>query len=94
MSDTHPQGKDLYDAVLLAERYALPYPLLEEVFRPAPERPLPNTAVTLEDIAAYGSVGWEWRHFAAEYPQLASSEQEYVERLLAALAPTFDGREV
>lgn len=31
--DMYPQGKDLYDAVLLAESCALPYPLLAEAFR-------------------------------------------------------------
>ncbi|MEV7724085.1 nucleotidyl transferase AbiEii/AbiGii toxin family protein [Streptomyces sp. NPDC087917] len=92
VSDMHPQGKDLYDAVLLAERYALPYPLLEEVFRSAPERPLPNPEVSLADIATYGSVGHEWRHFAAEYPGLAGSEEHWAARLLTALEPTFRGR--
>ncbi|MCM1976074.1 nucleotidyl transferase AbiEii/AbiGii toxin family protein [Streptomyces sp. G1] len=91
VSDSYPQGKDLYDAVLLAEAFALPYELLDQVFRLAPEQPLPNPGVTLEDIAAYGNVGHEWHHFAAEYPQVPGSEEEYARRLLAALAPTFAG---
>ncbi|MFB6519886.1 nucleotidyl transferase AbiEii/AbiGii toxin family protein [Streptomyces sp. NPDC056401] len=91
VSDSHPQGKDLYDAVLLAEAFALPYELLDQVFRLAPEQPLPNPGVTLEDIAAYGNVGHEWHHFAAEYPQVPGSEEEYARRLLVALAPTFAG---
>ncbi|MFE1415985.1 nucleotidyl transferase AbiEii/AbiGii toxin family protein [Streptomyces sp. NPDC058746] len=91
VSDAHPQGKDLYDAVLLAERYPLPWELLDQVFRLAPEQPLPNPGVTLEDIAAYGNVGHEWEHFAAEYPQLAGSEEEYARRLVAAVTPTFEG---
>lgn len=33
ISDMHPQGKDLYDAVLLAEQQVLSRPLLDEVFR-------------------------------------------------------------
>ncbi|MCJ0870672.1 nucleotidyl transferase AbiEii/AbiGii toxin family protein [Streptomyces sp. AP-93] len=89
VSDSHPQGKDLYDAVLLAERYPLPYALLDQVFRLAPEQPLPHPGVTMADIAAYGNVGHEWRHFTAEYPQLSGSEEEYARRLVAALAPTF-----
>ncbi|MFF4387032.1 nucleotidyl transferase AbiEii/AbiGii toxin family protein [Streptomyces sp. NPDC001552] len=89
VGDSHPQGKDLYDAVLLAERYPLPYALLDQVFRLAPEQPLPNPGVTAADIAAYGNVGDEWRHFAAEYPQLSDSEEDYARRLVAALAPTF-----
>ncbi|MFD9337295.1 nucleotidyl transferase AbiEii/AbiGii toxin family protein [Streptomyces sp. NPDC060028] len=89
VGDAHPQGKDLYDAVLLAERYPLPYALLDQVFRLAPEQPLPNPGVTLEDIAAYGTVGHEWRHFIAEYPGISGSEEDHARRLLTALAPTF-----
>lgn len=91
VSDSHPQGKDLYDAVLLAERYPLPYALLDQVFRLAPEQPLRGPSVTMEDIAAYGNVGHEWRHFTAEYPHVPGSEEEYSRRLVAALAPTFTG---
>ncbi|MFE6846327.1 nucleotidyl transferase AbiEii/AbiGii toxin family protein [Streptomyces sp. NPDC057686] len=89
VGDAHPQGKDLYDAVLLAERYPLSYELLDQVFRLAPEQPLPNPGVTLADIAAYGNVGHEWNHFTAEYPHLSGSEQDYARRLVAALVPTF-----
>ncbi|SFE01813.1 hypothetical protein SAMN05216251_101181 [Actinacidiphila alni] len=32
---------------------------------------------------------WEWEHFAAEYPSLASARDGLVARLNAALAPTF-----
>ncbi|MFD5146126.1 nucleotidyl transferase AbiEii/AbiGii toxin family protein [Streptomyces sp. NPDC058401] len=91
VSDHHPQGKDLYDAVLLAEAFALPYWLLDQVFRLAPDHPLPHPGVTLEDIAAYGNVGPEWDHFTAEYPQLSGPEEEYARRLVTAVAPTFDG---
>lgn len=91
VSDAHPQGKDLYDAVLLAERYPLPHALLDQVFRLAPEQPLPHPGVSMEDIAAYGNVGHEWDHFTAEHPQLSGSEEEYARRLLAALAATFAG---
>lgn len=37
VGDLYPQGKDLYDAVLLAERHRLPNALLQEVFRQAGE---------------------------------------------------------
>ncbi|WP_371615768.1 nucleotidyl transferase AbiEii/AbiGii toxin family protein [Streptomyces sp. NBC_00454] len=91
VSDSYPQGKDLYDAVLLAEAFDLPYALLDQVFRLAPEQPLRHPGVTMEDIAAYGNVGHEWDHFTAEYPQLSGPEEEYARRLVAALAPTFAG---
>ncbi|MFF9867520.1 nucleotidyl transferase AbiEii/AbiGii toxin family protein [Streptomyces sp. NPDC013953] len=96
ISDAHPQGKDLYDAVLLAERYPLPLELLDEVFRLAGEWPLPNRNVELQDFAnlateSYG--GTEWVHFAAEYPHLAASgEGQYAGRLVEALRPAFERR--
>lgn len=87
--DGYSQGKDLYDAVLLAERHALPNALLQEVFRLGGEWPaLGRDRVLGEDVTdALQYV--EWRHFAYEYPQFAGREQEFVARLEAALAPTF-----
>jgi hypothetical protein len=96
VSDAHPQGKDLYDAVLLAERYPLPLELLDEVFRLAGEWPLPNRKVELQDFANLATdayPGTEWVHFEAEYPHLATPGQgPYVERLVEALRPAFAGR--
>jgi hypothetical protein len=34
----------------------------------------------------------EWEHFVVEYPQLAGREQEFVDRLVRAVTPTFAGR--
>ncbi|MCX5271271.1 nucleotidyl transferase AbiEii/AbiGii toxin family protein [Streptomyces virginiae] len=88
--DMHPQGKDLYDAVLLAEDRVLPYPLLEEVFRLSGEweggggRQIPPTLDVFEDFT-----GTDWATFALEYPGLDIGGRRYEERLLAALAPTF-----
>ncbi len=93
VSDRHPQGKDLYDAVLLAERHRLPNSLLQEVFRQAGEAPQPNRDVELLDIvhiAPEGYVGAEWEHFAAEYPELAApGDEAFLARLVEALRPTF-----
>ncbi|MEV7523289.1 nucleotidyl transferase AbiEii/AbiGii toxin family protein [Streptomyces sp. NPDC091371] len=93
VSDRHPQGKDLYDAVLLAERYALPNALVQEVFREAGEWPYPNNELTLAHIAHLapdGYVGAEWEHFEAEYPHLAGpGEEAFIARLVEALRPTF-----
>ncbi|WUO94219.1 nucleotidyl transferase AbiEii/AbiGii toxin family protein [Streptomyces sp. NBC_00273] len=93
ISDRHPQGKDLYDAVLLAERHRLPNALLQEVFRQAGEAPQPNRDVELLDIvhiAPEGYVGAEWEHFEAEYPELAApGDEAFLARLVAVLAPTF-----
>ncbi|WP_229886550.1 nucleotidyl transferase AbiEii/AbiGii toxin family protein [Streptomyces subrutilus] len=97
VSDGHPQGKDLYDAALLAERYALPHGLLQEVFRQAGQWPAPNREVRLEDFANLcgpGRSGTEWRHFEREYPHLARpGEQTFLTRLVTALRPVFDETE-
>ncbi|QIQ06930.1 nucleotidyl transferase AbiEii/AbiGii toxin family protein [Streptomyces liangshanensis] len=89
VNDMHAQGKDLYDAVLLAERYALPNTLLQEVFRVGGEWPVHGRERVLgEDVAeALGFV--EWSHFAGEYPRFAGREGEFVARLCAALERTF-----
>ncbi|MEV0415393.1 nucleotidyl transferase AbiEii/AbiGii toxin family protein [Streptomyces sp. NPDC050448] len=93
ISDLHPQGKDLYDAVLLAERHRLPNALLQAVFRLAGEAPLPNREVELADIvhiAPEGHGSTEWEHFEAEYPHLAApGEEAFLDRLVEALRPTF-----
>ncbi|MFF3684567.1 nucleotidyl transferase AbiEii/AbiGii toxin family protein [Streptomyces sp. NPDC002187] len=91
INDCYAQGKDLYDAVLLAERHPLPYPLLRDVFRLSGEWPHPDREeILFEDVEeALGCV--EWNHFVAEYPQFTDDEQAFVQRLLTALAPTFTG---
>ncbi|MET9464155.1 nucleotidyl transferase AbiEii/AbiGii toxin family protein [Streptomyces sp. NPDC006544] len=87
--DMYPQGKDLYDAVLLAESRVLPYPLLVEVFRLSGE---------FEDAGGHrppapgmfeGLARTDWSPFHAEYPGIAGSAESYANRLLEALAPTF-----
>ncbi|MER5891818.1 nucleotidyl transferase AbiEii/AbiGii toxin family protein [Streptomyces sp. NPDC001876] len=89
VNDGWSQGKDLYDAVLLAERHALPNSLLQEVFRLTGEWPvLGRQRVLVEDVAdALRYV--EWHHFVRDYPQFAGKEQEFTARLRAALEPTF-----
>ncbi|MDX2698744.1 nucleotidyl transferase AbiEii/AbiGii toxin family protein [Streptomyces ipomoeae] len=92
INDTYAQGKDLYDAVLLAERHPLPYELLHEVFRLSGEWPYPyRENVLLEDVVE--GVGYvEWNHFVVEYPQFADDEREFAERLVRAVTPTFEQR--
>ncbi|WP_243744507.1 nucleotidyl transferase AbiEii/AbiGii toxin family protein [Streptomyces hainanensis] len=72
LTDRHPMGKDLYDAVLLAEREPPNHPLIRDAFLTQPE------ADTLRPpgrwwLHALGPVEMEveWEHFAAEYPRLA-----------------------
>lgn len=89
-ADMYPQGKDLYDAVLLAESCALPFTLLEEVFRQSgewdvhgvPQPPAPEVFEGFSDT--------DWSTFGAEYPHLAAPGQEvFIDRLVKALRPTF-----
>ncbi|QWQ42308.1 nucleotidyl transferase AbiEii/AbiGii toxin family protein [Streptomyces sp. YPW6] len=91
INDSYAQGKDLYDATLLAERHPLPLALLQEVFRLSGEWPEPGrTRVGREDLD--GALGYvEWHHFAGEYPRFEGREEEFAGRLRAALAPTFAG---
>ncbi|MEU8775581.1 nucleotidyl transferase AbiEii/AbiGii toxin family protein [Streptomyces sp. NPDC048606] len=91
VTDRHPQGKDLYDAVLLAESCRLRYEVLRDAFLAAephyalhPVRPATISAL-VADV--------EWDHFVKEYPDVLGTEAEYVERLALALAPTFLGTE-
>ncbi|OKI20623.1 nucleotidyl transferase AbiEii/AbiGii toxin family protein [Streptomyces sp. CB03911] len=85
--DMYPQGKDLYDAVLLAEHCELRYQVLRDAFVDGdPEEALrPVRPETVTGLAATV----EWRHFETEYPHLAGGEADQVRRLAAALAPTF-----
>ncbi|MFF4126389.1 nucleotidyl transferase AbiEii/AbiGii toxin family protein [Microbispora rosea] len=84
-SDIWPQGKDLYDAVLLAERVTLPRDLMHEVLRDAlGEREAgdfgPETIRSLEV---------DWDEFRAEYPQVIGNPCEWLDRLAWALGPAF-----
>ncbi|MFE6835799.1 nucleotidyl transferase AbiEii/AbiGii toxin family protein [Streptomyces sp. NPDC057705] len=88
--DLYPQGKDLYDAVLLAEDCVLPYPLLAEVFRLSGEWEvgggghLPPTPAAFERFE-----GTDWTGFALEYPGLDCAGRRYEDRMLALLEKTF-----
>ncbi|MEU7880866.1 hypothetical protein [Microbispora bryophytorum] len=84
-SDIWPQGKDLYDAVLLAERVALPRDLMHEVLRDAlGEREGgdfgPETIRSLEV---------DWDEFRAEYPHVTGSARDWLDRLARALEAAF-----
>ncbi|MFD8480172.1 nucleotidyl transferase AbiEii/AbiGii toxin family protein [Kitasatospora sp. NPDC059673] len=83
-TDSYPQGKDVYDAALLAGSTRLRYTVLRDIFAAADirfaTRPIGPDSVPAET---------EWHHFAAEYPHLAGDEADHRRRLAAALAPTF-----
>ncbi|MFJ2577321.1 nucleotidyl transferase AbiEii/AbiGii toxin family protein [Kitasatospora aureofaciens] len=88
ISDNHPQGKDLYDAVLLARSADVPYELLRDVFLQADESvarwPVVPDQIEELDVA--------WDEFAKDHPGFAEPVEEYPAQLLAGLAATFAGR--
>ncbi|MFI6348882.1 nucleotidyl transferase AbiEii/AbiGii toxin family protein [Streptomyces sp. NPDC050560] len=89
LSDMHPQGKDIYDAMLLAERYPPSEALVREVLEQAAawEEPPPPRSTTAELGRALGPAWHEWPHFAAEHPRQGADFADTTARLLAALRP-------
>ncbi|MFI7382454.1 nucleotidyl transferase AbiEii/AbiGii toxin family protein [Streptomyces sp. NPDC049813] len=86
IGDMHPQGKDLYDAVLLAEAAPPSYELLRSAFVLAGDELLrPGGHWWLSEMRASADTGWE--HFQAEYPHVTGSVDEYTARLWAVLEP-------
>ncbi|MFI6416953.1 nucleotidyl transferase AbiEii/AbiGii toxin family protein [Streptomyces sp. NPDC050842] len=88
VSDSYPQAKDLYDAVLLAENCTLPVALLETVLREADEWPgHPNEPLNLGMFEnAIREV--DWTDFDDTHPDTKAARQDLGTRLLAALTPT------
>ncbi|MDB5311512.1 MAG: hypothetical protein JWO38_5714 [Gemmataceae bacterium] len=88
MTDMHPQGKDLYDAVLLAERFRLPFDVLDDALRRGEAGPPPVTSAGL-------TRDWQvdWDNFRAEYPDAGGDAAGWLLRLETALRPTFAGVE-
>ncbi|MBB1252033.1 nucleotidyl transferase AbiEii/AbiGii toxin family protein [Streptomyces sp. OF3] len=86
LTDSYPEGKDLYDAVLLAEAVPLRYELLCEVLHGMGDEwrrpPLPEL---LSDLAH----ATEWDEFRKDAPNLPDTADAHAERLRTALAPTF-----
>lgn len=84
MTDMWAQGKDLYDAVLLAEQTDLSRELLAEVLEAGdgdPNELKPGFALRL-DV--------DWDNFKREYPWIPNDVHEWKGRLNTALAPMFE----
>ncbi len=82
-TDFHPQGKDLYDATLLAEKFGASRGLIERVMRSSGDGERVN--VHAEMPMAWGV---EWEHLLAEMPWVEGSVLEWKTRLSKALART------
>ncbi|HEY1016395.1 MAG TPA: nucleotidyl transferase AbiEii/AbiGii toxin family protein [Herpetosiphonaceae bacterium] len=83
-TDRHPQGKDLYDAVLLAERAQLDPALLKQVLHSADTQGWP-VYDTIEHPAEWQV---DWKNFQLEAPWVEEDEADWKARLAAALAPS------
>jgi hypothetical protein len=83
-TDAYPQGKDLYDAALLAEQTYLPLSLLTKVIRT-------SGWTSKTDFAPDSPIHWEvdWDNFQAEYPWIKGTREGWQLRLTQALSLTF-----
>ncbi|SOD65702.1 Nucleotidyl transferase AbiEii toxin, Type IV TA system [Streptomyces zhaozhouensis] len=88
VSDMHVQGKDIYDALLLAERTPPDFALVRAAFLAVPssegERLTPPGDWW---ISWLGDMEVEWEHFVREYPELAARTADYATRLRRVVAP-------
>lgn len=83
-NDNFPQGKDLYDAVLLAERVRPELALLQRVAELAPP---PEWHRSSESPPALLDWGVDWDNFILEYPEVQGDASHWKRRLAAALGP-------
>ncbi|MCF2533938.1 nucleotidyl transferase AbiEii/AbiGii toxin family protein [Yinghuangia soli] len=85
LSDRYPQGKDLYDAVLLAEAAPLPLGLLMRTLVAAE----PEWAGRRFTPDALDELDIDEDELRKDYPEIADAVEPLRQRLIAALAPTF-----
>lgn len=87
-TDDYPQGKDLYDAVLLAESHYLPWNLLRDVLRS--DEWLRSNEPRWE---MFTNSAIDWDNFKREYPSVAGSGSDWQKRLQSALVRTLAERD-
>lgn len=85
LSDAYPQGKDLYDAVLLAESTPLRATLLMETLAAVQT----TWAGTRLGPTEFEAIDVDPEEFRKDHPEIPDSVTRLLERLTAALAPTF-----
>ncbi len=83
-TDMWPQGKDLYDATLLAEHTSVPLSLVRDVLRP-------EIGDEADWFTAASVLRWtiDWDNFRDEYPGVQGDATAWKERLALALARSF-----
>jgi Nucleotidyl transferase AbiEii toxin, Type IV TA system len=98
-TDIWPQGKDLYDATLLAEQTQLPFDLLREVLESSED--WMSTLKYVPNFAWKSGFPWQiepaeidWDNFKLECAWIEGDAQSWLDRLSLALAPTFANLEI
>jgi hypothetical protein len=83
-SDVYPQGKDLYDAVLLAERTDISPALIRTVLAAEP---------TSSGFGPTTVLDWkvDWQNFLDEYPGVEGDAESWKQRLALALERSYSG---
>ena len=80
-TDTYPQGKDLYDAVLLAEHTTVDLALVRDLMRP-------ELGDEADRFTAATPLGWtlvDWRNLTDAYPGIDGTAADWLRRLALAL---------
>ncbi|MEU7526018.1 nucleotidyl transferase AbiEii/AbiGii toxin family protein [Saccharothrix sp. NPDC042600] len=85
MTDSYPQGKDLYDAVLLAEHTTTSLALVRELIRP--ELGALADGFTPESVL---SLEVDWDNFRSDRPDLTGDARDWLHRLATALQSSVD----
>jgi hypothetical protein len=87
-TDDYPMGKDLYDAVLLAEKFGVSAEVVRATFKPV-DFGFGRIDVQLSKETV---MQWriEWGEFVKEYPFVGGAESEWKLRLVHALRSLFD----
>ncbi len=85
--ELRPKGRDLYEAVLLAEHSPLPLTLIDKILGAGN---ILLTALDTElDLLVRIANDVDWNAFAGDYPALGGAHEQFVWWFVAALAPTF-----
>jgi hypothetical protein len=80
-TDMYPQGKDLYDAVLLAEHTTVDLALVRDLIRPE----LGDEADRFTAITVLSWTDIDWRNFTDAYPTIDGTVTDWLHRLALAL---------
>lgn len=87
-TDRYPQGKDLYDVVLLAENTTVSLELVRELLRP-------ELGAEADNFTAEAVLAWDvdWDNFTDEYPGIPGDVETWKRRLALALDRGFTARQ-